>query len=113
MNILTKLSSSESEPLTSRLQRTEHDYKSQTVTTQRKLNPNIFRLSDPEALEHDDVLLFFLDSTFFRTLFSLNSLSRTCLIVECFLSNGFGYMVDSCAHRDLCFDIVRQHCSKP
>lgn len=106
----SKVSSSESEPLTSGLQRTNTFTNHKRTQTQRKLNPNIDRLSELEA-EHEEVLLFFLESTFFRTLFSRNILSRTCLIVECFLSNGFGYMVESCVHHGLCFDIVGE-CSR-
>lgn len=62
----------------------------------RTLNPLYLLLSDLEdAVEHDDDLLSFLDNTFFfRTLLfvSLNILSKTCRIVECFLSKGLGYI---------------------
>lgn len=66
--------------------------------------PKIFRLSEElvEELEYDEPLLSFLDRAFLLLpdLESLKNLSNTCLMVECFLSKGFGYIfVESCALR--------------
>lgn len=68
-----------------------------------------------ELLEYDEPLLSFLDRAFLLlpAFESLKSLSKTCLIVECFLSKGFGYILESCALRRGCCDNINSAASRP